>query len=257
MKIISWNVNGIRAVVKKGFFEWLEQASPDILCLQETKAQKNQLDPLVSDPDGYHTVWNSARKKGYSGVSVWSKKKPLNVHMGMGIPEFDEEGRIIRQEWKDFDLLNVYFPNGTSGPERLQFKMEFYDAFLDHCQSLREQGKNLIICGDVNTAHKAIDLKNPKANEKNSGFLPEERAWVDKWVSHGYVDTFRAFHPEPDQYTWWTYRAGARARNVGWRIDYFFVNEEFMDRVKDSFITPEVMGSDHCPIGLQIKKTRK
>ena len=165
----------------------------------------------------------------------------------------DCEGRVLRIEFKDFDLFSVYFPNGTSGEERLQYKMEFYDAFLDHCEELRGQGRELVITGDVNTAHKAIDLKNPKANQKNSGFLPEERAWVDKFIEHGYVDSFRAFNEDPDQYTWWSYRFNVRAKNVGWRIDYFFVTEGLMKKVKDSFITPEVMGSDHCPIGLDIK----
>ncbi len=253
MKIISWNVNGVRAVLKKGFWDWFEAESPDVLCLQETKAQPENLHDGILQPAGYHAVWNSAERKGYSGVVTFSKRKPKSVFLGIGIERFDVEGRVIRTEFKDFDLLNVYFPNGTSGPDRLKFKMEFYDAFLDHCESLRKAGKKLIVTGDVNTAHKAIDLKNAKANEKNSGFLPEERAWVDKFVAHGYVDTFRALHPEPDQYTWWTYRANARERNIGWRIDYFFVTEDLVKKVKDAFIQPEVMGSDHCPIGLEIR----
>ena len=246
-------MNGIRAVLKKGFWDWFESVSPDVLCLQETKAQPDDLHDGILEPQGYHAVWNSAEKKGYSGVVTFSKKKPKSTALGMGINKFDTEGRVIRTEFNGFDLLNVYFPNGTSGPERLQYKMEFYDAFLEHCESLRSQGKKLIITGDVNTAHKPIDLKNAKANEKNSGFLPEERAWIDKFVSHGYVDTLRINHPEPDQYTWWTYRANARARNIGWRIDYFFVTEDLVKKVNDAFIMPEVMGSDHCPIGLDIK----
>lgn len=227
--------------------------SPDVLCLQETKAQPRDLDDGILQPAGYHALWNSAERRGYSGVVTFSKKKPKSVALGMGIEKFDVEGRIIRSEYNGFDLLNVYFPNGTSGSERLQYKMEFYDAFLDHCESLRSQGKKLVITGDVNTAHKPIDLKNAKANEKNSGFLPEERAWIDKFIAHGYVDTFRLYHPEPGQYTWWTFRANARQRNIGWRIDYFFVTEDLVKKVNDSFITPEVMGSDHCPIGLDIK----
>jgi exodeoxyribonuclease III len=253
MRIFSWNVNGLRAVAKKGFFDWLSVESPDVVCLQEIKARTVDLDETILKPEGYHPVWNSAQRKGYSGVAIYSKKKIQSVHTGIGIERFDLEGRVIRAEFKDFDLLNVYFPNGTSGEERLQYKMDFYDAFLDHCERLREKEKELIITGDVNTAHQAIDLKNPKANEKNSGFLPEERAWVDKFVSHGYVDSFRKFHPEPDQYTWWSYRFNVRAKNIGWRIDYFFVTENLMKKVKDSFIKPEVMGSDHCPIGLEIK----
>ncbi len=253
MLIYSWNVNGIRAVLKKGFLDWVEQASPDILCLQETKANTDQLEESTVNPPGYHAYWNSAERKGYSGVCVWTKNKPKAVHRGMGVPEFDTEGRCLRLEFPKFDLLNVYFPNGTSGPERLKFKMDFYDVFLDHCETLRKAGKKLIVCGDVNTAHRAIDLKNPKANEKNSGFLPEERAWLDKWIAHGYVDSFRERRPdEPDHYTWWSYRANVRARNIGWRIDYFFTTSDLAAKVKDAFIAPEVMGSDHCPIGLEI-----
>ncbi len=253
MRIFSWNVNGLRAVVKKGFLDWLESEAPDVVCLQEIKAQTQDLDENILNPKGYHAFWNPAERKGYSGVAIFTKKKPVAVHLGMGIERFDCEGRILRVEFKDFDLFSVYFPNGTSGAERLQYKMEFYDAFLDHCEELRTQGRELVITGDVNTAHKPIDLKNPKANQKNSGFLPEERAWVDKFIEHGYVDSFRVFNEEPDQYTWWSYRFNVRAKNVGWRIDYFFVTEGLMKKVKDSFITPEVMGSDHCPIGLDIR----
>ena len=253
MRIFSWNVNGLRAVVKKGFFDWLESEGPDVVCLQEIKARTEDLDEKILNPKGYHAFWNPAERKGYSGVAIFTKKKPVAVHLGLGIERFDCEGRILRIEFKDFDLFSVYFPNGTSGEERLQYKMEFYDAFLDHCEELRGQGRELVITGDVNTAHKPIDLKNPKANQKNSGFLPKERAWVDKFIEHGYVDSFRAFNEDPDQYTWWSYRFNVRAKNVGWRIDYFFVTEGLMKKVKDSFITPEVMGSDHCPIGLDIK----
>ena len=253
MRIFSWNVNGLRAVVKKGFFDWLESEAPDVVCLQEIKARTEDLDEKILNPKGYHAFWNPAERKGYSGVAIFTKKKPVAVHLGLGIERFDCEGRVLRIEFKDFDLFSVYFPNGTSGEERLQYKMEFYDAFLDHCEELRGQGRELVITGDVNTAHKPIDLKNPKANQKNSGFLPKERAWVDKFIEHGYVDSFRAFNEDPDQYTWWSYRFNVRAKNVGWRIDYFFVTEGLMKKVKDSFITPEVMGSDHCPIGLDIK----
>ena len=224
-----------------------------MVCLQEIKARTEDLDEKILNPKGYHAFWNPAERKGYSGVAIFTKKKPVAVHLGLGIERFDCEGRVLRIEFKDFDLFSVYFPNGTSGEERLQYKMEFYDAFLDHCEELRGQGRELVITGDVNTAHKPIDLKNPKANQKNSGFLPKERAWVDKFIEHGYVDSFRAFNEDPDQYTWWSYRFNVRAKNVGWRIDYFFVTEGLMKKVKDSFITPEVMGSDHCPIGLDIK----
>ncbi len=252
MNLVSWNVNGIRAAVKKGFMQWLHEASPDVVCLQETKAVVGQVGNETASPEGYHAIWNSAQRKGYSGVVTFSKKKPKAVHLGMGIERFDVEGRTLRLEFPGFDLLNIYFPNGTSGPDRLQYKLDFYDAFLDHCEALRAEGRKLVICGDLNTAHKAIDLKNPKANEKNSGFLPVERAWVDKFVEHGYVDTFREFNSEPDQYSWWTYRADARARNIGWRLDYFFVTRDLLKKVKNAFITPEVMGSDHCPVGIEI-----
>jgi exodeoxyribonuclease-3 len=252
MRIFSWNVNGLRAVARKGFLDWLAEESPDVVCLQEVKAREVDVDDSLVCPEGYHAYWNSAERKGYSGVLTYTKKKPDNIFRGMGIERFDIEGRIVRLEFPEFDLLNVYFPNGTSGDERLQYKMDFYQAFLNHCQSLRAKGKKLIVTGDVNTAHKAIDLKNAKANEKNSGFLPIEREWMDRFVAHGYVDTFRLFHPEPDHYTWWTYRANARPRNIGWRIDYFFVTEDMVDQVQDAFIHPHVMGSDHCPLGLEI-----
>ena len=254
MLLYSWNVNGIRAATRKGFADWVKAVSPDVICLQEVKAEVQQIPKEVLELEGYHMEWNPASRKGYSGVATLSRKKPKAVHRGMGIERFDCEGRILRHEYPGFDLLNVYFPNGTSGDERLQYKMEFYDAFLDHCESLRTDGKKLIVCGDVNTAHREIDLKNAKANEKNSGFLPQERAWVDKFIAHGYVDTFRLLHPdEPEQYSWWTFRANARERNIGWRIDYFFVTGDLTKKVKDAFIAPEVMGSDHCPIGLLLK----
>ncbi|MFQ5481737.1 MAG: exodeoxyribonuclease III [Nitrospinaceae bacterium] len=254
MVLYSWNVNGIRSVVGKGFLDWLRETAPDVVCLQEIKAHPEQVPAAANAPEGYHAAWNSAQRKGYSGVATFSRKKPKAVHCGMGIERFDVEGRILRHEFPQFDLLNVYFPNGTSGGERLQYKMEFYDAFLDHCESLRAQGKKLVIAGDVNTAHRPIDLKNPKQNEKNSGFLPEERAWVDKFIAHGYVDTFRLLHPDaPEQYSWWTFRANARERNIGWRIDYFFVTEDLVPKVREAFIAPQVMGSDHCPVGLTLR----
>lgn len=253
VRIFSWNVNGIRAALKKGFLDWVEEESPDVICLQETKASPDQVEDGLLPPKGYHAVWNPAQRKGYSGVATFSRKKPKSVTLGIGIEEFDVEGRVIRSEYDGYDLFNVYFPNGTSGPERLDFKMRFYDAFLDHCQELRRSGRELIVTGDVNTAHAPIDLKNAKANEKNSGFLPEERAWVGKFIDHGYVDTFRALYPDKVQYSWWAFRFNARARNIGWRIDYFFVTEGLAKRVKDALIQDQVTGSDHCPIGLVLK----
>ena len=251
LKIITWNVNGIRARQDQ-VRELIEAEQTDVLGLQEIKARPDQVEPLVAELPGYHSAWNPAQRKGYSGVATFTKKKPKTVHWDMGIKRFDIEGRYLRHQSPKFDLLNIYFPNGTSGEERLQYKLDYYDAFLDHCQALRAEGRELVICGDLNTAHKAIDLKNPKQNEKNSGFLPIEREWMDKFAAHGYIDTFREFNKEPDQYSWWTYRAGARERNIGWRLDYFFVTEGLMKRVKNSYITPEVMGSDHCPVGLEI-----
>ncbi|WP_409197783.1 exodeoxyribonuclease III [Methanobrevibacter acididurans] len=252
LELISWNVNGIRAIHRKGFIDWLSENKPDIISIQETKAQIDQLPKkLINIPD-YTSYFNSAERKGYSGVATYSQIKPQNVINGMGIDKFDTEGRLLRIDYDEFTLLNIYYPNGGSGEERLQYKLDFYDAFLDYTNKLRDEGNNLVICGDLNTAHNPIDLARPKANEEVSGFLPIEREWVSKFLSNGYVDTFREFNQEPDQYTWWSYRTKARDRNVGWRLDYFFVNEEFLDKVVDSYILSDVMGSDHCPIGLKL-----
>ncbi|OPY25261.1 MAG: exonuclease III [Methanobacterium sp. PtaU1.Bin242] len=252
IRILSWNVNGIRAVHKKGFREWFTNEKPDILCLQETKAVRKQFPPDIRRIEGYQTYFSEAERKGYSGVALYTKIKPYKVKNGFGIDKFDLEGRTIIADYGDFVLFNVYFPNGKMSPERLQYKMDFYDSFLEYADELKEEGKNIVVCGDVNTAHKEIDLARPKQNEKISGFLLEERAWIDKFLSHGYVDTFREFNQKPDQYTWWSYRTRARERNVGWRLDYFFVNREFMDHVKSSYILYDVMGSDHAPVGLDL-----
>lgn len=251
-RLISWNVNGIRALQRKGAFQWFLQEQPDIFCLQETKAQPEQLDAELTEVEGYHVYFASAERKGYSGVALYSKEAPRRVRDGFGIERFDREGRTLVAEYENFTLLNVYFPNGQGSDERLQYKMEFYDAFLSYVEGLKGEGKNIVICGDVNTAHTEIDLARPKANEKTSGFLPQERAWIDSLLAHGYLDTFRMFHAEPENYTWWSMRARARERNVGWRIDYFFVNDDFKDQVKDAFILADVMGADHCPLGIEI-----
>jgi exodeoxyribonuclease-3 len=253
MKLLCWNVNGIRAIKGKGFLEWFQKESPDILCLQETKAHLDQLDADLKEPRGYHAYWNHPERKGYGGEALFTREKPLSVRNDFGDTGLDLEGRAIIVEYPGFTLFNIYFPNGKQGPERLSYKMTFYDVFLKYADSLKAAGKKLVICGDVNTAHKEIDLARPKENSKVSGFLPEERAWIDKFVSHGYVDTFRQFNNEPSQYTWWDLKSGARARNVGWRIDYFFVSENLLPAVSSAFITPEVMGSDHCPIGITLK----
>lgn len=252
MRLLSWNVNGIRAIEKKGFLQWLEKESPDILCLQETKAHPEALVEKILKPSGYYTYWAWAERKGYSGVSIFSKKEPAQVTVGLGISEFDLEGRTLIADYGDFVLFNVYYPNGGEGNKRVPFKMRFYDAFLDYAEKLRKQGRKIIITGDVNTAHTEIDLARPKQNEKTTGFLPEERAWVTKFIGSGYTDTFRHFFKEPGHYTWWDYKTGARARDVGWRIDYFFVSENLLPNLKNAFILKDVLGSDHCPVGIEL-----
>ncbi|UCG84546.1 MAG: exodeoxyribonuclease III [Dehalococcoidia bacterium] len=250
-RILCWNVNGIRAAGRKGFLEWLYGESPDIVCLQETKAQPDQLEDELREPRGYHAYWNSpAEAKGYSGVATFTREQPLSIKDGFGINRYDIEGRVIITEHPEFMLFNVYFPNGKKDAERLQYKMDFYDDFLLFVNPLIAEGRKLIVCGDYNTAHKEIDLARPRENEKVSGFLPMEREWIDKFIDHGFVDTFRHFNSEPQQYTWWDLKSGARERNVGWRIDYFFVSENLLPSVSRAFIMPEVMGSDHCPIGI-------
>lgn len=253
IKLISWNVNGIRAAHRKGFIDWLIEEDGDIVSVQETKAHIDQLPRKLINIDGYTSYFSSAERKGYSGVGTYTKLKPNQVINGMGIKKFDIEGRLIRLDYDDFTLLNIYYPNGGSGEERLQYKLDFYDAFLDYANNLVEEGLNLVICGDVNTAHKPIDLARPKQNEETSGFLPVEREWLSKFLDNGYVDTFRAFNQDGENYTWWSYRTKARDRNVGWRLDYFFVNDEFKSHVTDSYILSDVLGSDHCPIALKIK----
>ena len=253
MRLISWNVNGFRAAIRNGFLDWLETDPAEVICLQEVKAREDQVSESLDGLDGYHITWNPAVRAGYSGVATLSKVKPLSTEVGFDIEEFDTEGRIILHEFEKFYLYNIYFPNGQRDQERLDYKLRFYDAFLEHSEYLRKSGKAVVACGDYNTAHKEIDLKNPKANEKNSGFLPIERAWLDKYVAKGYVDTFRMFESGPEHYSWWTYRMNARQRNIGWRIDYFFINKEYQDNVKSAFINPEIMGSDHCPVGVELQ----
>ncbi len=255
MKLISWNVNGLRAVTKKGFVEWLYQTSPDVLCLQEIKAEAEQLSDEVRAPRGYHAYFSSSKlRKGYSGVALYSKTKPDKVEYGIGIKKFDDEGRIIIGHYSNLVLLNVYFPNGGGGPERLKYKFEFYDAFLSYIEKLRKHGKMVVFCGDVNTAHEEIDLARPKENEKNTGFLPEERAWIDELIYSGYTDSFRHFHPNKTAaYSYWDMKTAARERNVGWRIDYFFVASELVGKLKGAGILAQVTGSDHCPVWVEMK----
>jgi exodeoxyribonuclease-3 len=253
MKLLSWNVNGYRAILKKGFGEFLAASGADALGLQEVKACPDQLTDADRALAGYKSAWNCAERKGYSGVAAFYRKEPVRVSNGFGEARFDSEGRVITLEYPEFYLLNVYFPNGGQGPERLKYKLEFYEAFLEHIEALRKSGKAVIFCGDVNTAHREIDLARPKENVGNSGFMPIERAWLDKITGLGWTDTFRAAHPEPGQYTWWDYKTRARERNVGWRIDYFFINGEKASLVENAFILPAVQGSDHCPIGIDLR----
>ncbi len=253
LRLLSWNVNGLRAVHRKGFLEWFSGESPDILCLQETKISEEQLTPDYREINGYDSYFSCAERKGYSGVAIFTNTPPVNVESKFDVDILANEGRVLMADYCRFTLLNVYFPNGRSSAERLQYKMDFYDAFLEFSDGLVQRGKNVVICGDVNTAHKEIDLARPKANEKVSGFLAEERAWIDKLLDHGYVDTLRMFNQEPGQYSYWDQMSKARERNVGWRIDYFFVNQAFTPSVKAGFILPDVMGSDHCPVGIEIE----
>ena len=254
MKITTWNVNGFRAVLKKGFKEIVLKLDPDILCLQETKAKVEQLSPEDFNIPGNTMLWNSADRPGYSGVATYYKDE-INIEktgLGLGQEEFDSEGRTIFIESDQFFLYNNYFPNGQRGQDRVDFKLRFYALLLNNCKELHKQGKNIIITGDFNTAHNEIDLANPKENSKTSGFLPEEREWIDIFLNNGFKDAFRELYPEKVQYTWWTYRFTARERNIGWRLDYFLVSDHFLNNVKDVIIHEEIQGSDHCPVSLII-----
>ena len=250
MKLISWNVNGIRAAVKKGFLDYLDQEQPDILCIQESKAHKEQLTSEILEDHGYCTYWHSGVKKGYSGVATFCKEEPLFIQEGLGIEKYDVEGRVLLTEHKDFLLYNIYFPNGQKDETRLKYKLDFYDDLLPIINDQVESGNNVIVTGDWNTAHNPIDLARPKENINTSGFMLVEREKLDIYVEEGWVDTFRLFHQEGERYSWWTYRFGARDRNVGWRIDYFFVNEGMADLCIDADIHHDVFGSDHCPVSL-------
>ncbi len=247
MKIISFNVNGLRACVTKGFLDFIKDTDHDIICVQETKMQVSQ---KAFDLGDYYEYWNSAIKKGYSGTAVFSKIEPISVSYGIGIEEHDKEGRVITLEFEDFYLVNVYVPNSQNELKRLPYRMEWEDAFREYVNSF---DKGVIICGDLNVAHKEIDLKHPKANVKNPGFSPEEREKLTNLLGSGFIDSFRYFYPDKENaYSWWSYRANARANNVGWRIDYFLVSENLEKELKDSYILSDVLGSDHCPVGIEI-----
>jgi exodeoxyribonuclease-3 len=253
-KITTWNVNGLRAVLNKEGFAWLKVEKPDILCLQEIKARPDQLsDDHIQQFDGYYQFWNPAERPGYSGVATLTLQEPDSIHLGLGAEQFDQEGRVVRTYHPDFLLFNIYFPNGQRDRGRVEFKLDFYAHLLEMCDQLHADGKQIIICGDFNTAHREIDLRNPKQNETTSGFLPEERVWIDKYLEHGFVDAYRYLYPERVQYTWWTYRLSARKRNIGWRLDYFLVSEALIPRVNDVIIHEDIMGSDHCPVSLLLK----
>ncbi len=251
IRLASWNVNGIRAAERKGFLEWLHKSKYDIVVLQETKAHVEQLSDELIHPNGYESYWSSGVRKGYSGTVVYTRPSPIFAETTFGDPFLDGEGRIVLLEYDRFYLFNVYFPNGGSGEERLAFKMEFYKRFLKLIEGYRKK-KPIVLCGDVNTAHTEIDLARPKQNEKTSGFMPIERKWIDQLISKGYIDTFRLFNDKGENYTWWDMKSRARDRNVGWRIDYFFVSEELRPNVKKAWIDAETPGSDHCPVGLEL-----
>jgi exodeoxyribonuclease III len=251
-KLYSWNVNGIRAAAKGGFLKWLSEENPDIVCLQETRALREDLDDLLISPFGFNSYWHSAQKKGYSGVGVYSKDKPLRITDGIGDKVFDEEGRTQILEYKDFVLLNCYFPNSRRDHSRLGYKLDFCDALLKLTDKFVREKKNVVICGDFNIAHKEIDLANPKTNVDNAGFLPQERDWMEKFVKAGYLDTFREFNKEAGHYTWWSNRPGVRERNIGWRLDYFAINSKFRTKLKSAEIHSDVFGSDHCPVSIEL-----
>ena len=252
MRLLSWNVNGLRAIARKGFGDWLQAVAPDVLCVQETKLQEPQVPDALRHLADYQAWFVSAERPGYSGVALYSRVAPQEVGSGFDAARFDSEGRVVWAVYDRFVLYNVYFPNGGASAARLRYKLDFYDAFLAHIQHRVAAGQQVIVCGDVNTAHRPIDLARPAENQTRSGFLPEERAWVDRLLAAGWIDTFRMFCDESGHYSWWDYKTRARQRNVGWRIDYFFVNQALRDHVAAATIHPEVMGSDHCPVGLDV-----
>lgn len=252
-RLLSWNVNGLRAAHRKGLLAWLGREAPDVLALQETKAEPPQLPGELREVPGYGAEFVWAEKKGYSGVGTYCRRPPEAVERGLGVPEYDREGRVLAHRFPEFTLFNVYFPNGKQTPERLAFKLRFYDDFLGTVERRSRRGERIVVCGDFNTAHKEIDLARPRENAKVSGFLPEERAWMDRFVAAGFMDTFREFEPGPGHYTWWDLLTRARERNVGWRLDYFFASRNLAPHLRSAAILPEVQGSDHCPVELVLE----
>lgn len=251
MKVLSYNVNGIRAALKKGFADWLQAADPDVLCIQETKALQEQVDTGVFEDLGYHHYWFSAQKKGYSGVAILTKKEPNKVVCGSGIDHMDFEGRILRVDFDEVSVMSLYLPSGTN-VDRLDYKFKFMDEFQDYIEKLKKEIPNLVICGDYNICHEAIDIHDPVRNKTVSGFLPKERSWLDGFMKSGFIDSFRYLNSEPHQYSWWSYRANARNNNKGWRIDYALVSSPLKENISRSFILPEAKHSDHCPVGLEL-----
>lgn len=251
MKVLSYNVNGIRAALKKGLADWLQAADPDVLCIQETKALQEQVDTGVFEDLGYHHYWFSAQKKGYSGVAIFTKKEPNKVVYGSGIDHMDFEGRILRADFDEVSVMSLYLPSGTN-VDRLDYKFKFMDEFQDYIEKLKKEIPNLVICGDYNICHEAIDIHDPVRNKTVSGFLPEERSWLDGFMKSGFIDSFRYLNSEPHQYSWWSYRANARNNNKGWRIDYALVSSPLKENISRSFILPEAKHSDHCPVGLEL-----
>jgi exodeoxyribonuclease III len=252
MKIITYNVNGIRAAMNKDFVGWLEQTAPDVVCLQEIKATPDQVNVAEFEALGYHLYWYPAQKKGYSGVAIFTKIKPKHIEYGCGIAEYDFEGRVIRADFDDFSIMSAYHPSGSSGDERQAFKMKWLADFQTYINTLKKTIPNLILCGDYNICHMPIDIHNPKSNANTSGFLPEEREWMESFIQSGFTDSFREFNQEPHQYTWWSYRAGSRGKNLGWRIDYNLVANHLKNRLIRSVILPAAVHSDHCPVLLEI-----
>ena len=256
MRITTWNVNGLRAAIGKGLFESISTINADILCLQEIKARPDQLDSGVTESINRifpHVIWNPAVRPGYSGTSTWARVKPNEIELGLGVTEFDIEGRVITSRYPDYKLFNIYFPNGQRDLGRVPYKLDFYARLLDMCDLIHSQGQKVILCGDFNTAHCEIDLAHPRENAKATGFLPEERVWIDYYLAHGFVDVFRNLYPERVDYTWWTFLANARKNNVGWRLDYFLISEALFDKVEDVITHSSIMGSDHCPVTLVLK----
>jgi exodeoxyribonuclease-3 len=253
MRIITYNVNGIRAAMNKDLVGWLKAATPDVLCLQETKATPDQVDVKAFEDLGYHLYWYSAQKKGYSGVAIFTKLKPKHVEYGCGIEKYDFEGRIIRLDFEQCSVMSVYHPSGSSGDDRQAFKMQWLADFQLYINDLKAKIPNLILCGDYNICHKPIDIHNPKSNANTSGFLPEEREWMEQFIQSGFIDSFRYFNQEPHQYSWWSYRAGSRGKNLGWRIDYNLVANHMDKHLKRAVILPDAMHSDHCPVMVEME----